>query len=598
MSFTIRPFCHFPVQCFATYIAGPFRGQGLKQQMAEGNLVMCNHRKNHFRRRFILVTLLSFCLLIQHQALAWQTVLNNPDGPDLFRAVAIDSANNVIAAGTTTRLNRDRGFVVAKLSGLDGSLLWRVEIDGMANGDDDAFAVAVDSNDDVLAVGHVVRDQDVDFIVTKLAGSDGAELWRRILNGPRDNTDVARSVAIDRADDVVVAGVINDAITSGNFAVIKFSGINGATQWTWTTPLGDAHTVAVNSQNEIIAGGSTDGGFTVVKIDSNGGLVWRQEIPHSACCRDNVFSVAIDSHDDVFAAGSRQQDFATVKLSGVTGAVIWSRQINGTGISGEQANRVAVDPNDDVVVAGFINKGATSFDWDFTVIKFAGMTGITQWSQTIDGGSFGAFDEARDVVIDGIGDVYVTGDIATDAFGAQDLAVVKLAAADGSERWRHMVPLRSRGNAIALDSANNVVAAGEFFQVPGDPDLGAIKRDGPTGLDFPVPTAPTVTCVPVLKEKKAHPAIDKEKSRHGLFQVSASDTGSAFTITLGSIVLANGEIIKITSKPKPGVNLVGTDLDNEYPGRNFRHFHVGPGEALIVATDAAGNMGSAVCPVP
>jgi hypothetical protein len=519
--------------------------------------------------------------MIAPSAFAWQTILNNPDGPDLFRAVATDSASNVVAAGTTTRLNRDRGFVVVKLSGLDGSLLWRVEIDGMANGDDDAFAVAVDSNDDVLAVGQVVRDLDVDLIVTKLAGSDGAERWRRLLNGTANNADVARSVAIDSANDVVVAGGITDATTSGNFAVIKFSGRDGTTQWTWTSPSGGAHTVAVNSQNDIIAGGFTNVGFAVVKISTNGGLVWSQEIPRLPCCTDTVFSVAFDSHDDVFAVGQRHQDFATVKLSGLTGAVIWSRQINGTGISGEQANRVAVDPNDDAVVAGFINNGTTGFDWDFTVIKFAGTTGVTQWSQLIDGGTLGAFDEARDIVVDGIGDVYATGDIATDAFGAQDLAVVKFAAADGIERWRHMVPLRSRGNAIVLDSANNVVVAGEFLEHLNDPDLGGIKLDGASGSDFPG-IAPLISCVLV---------------KANLFQVSAISTGNAFSIMLGDYELENGEIIKITSKPKSGVKLVGTDLDGETKEKWFRHFHVGRGEAVVLAADAAGNVRSAICPV-
>jgi hypothetical protein len=359
---------------------------------------------------------------------------------------------------------------------------------------------------------------------------------------------------------------------------MKFSGVDGATLWTWTTPLGDAHAVKVTSQNEVIAGGFTNSAFAVVKINSFGVLVWHQEIPHAACCRDTVNSVALDSHGDVFAAGNRNQDFAVVKLSGITGAVSWSRQINGTGISGEQANRVAVDPNDDVVVAGFVNKGQTGFDWDFTVIKFSGNTGVEQWGQMIDGGTFGISDEARDIVIDGVGDVYVTGDIATDTVGAQDLAVLKLAGRDGSERWRHMVPMPSRGNAIALDSANNVVAVGEFLQNPGDPDLGAIKLDGSTGSDIPG-TAPIVTCVLV---------------KPGLFQVSTTTTGNTFTITLGSYVLQNGEIIRVTSNPKAGVSLVGPEHDNE---KRFRHFKVGPGEALIIAIDAAGNSGSALCPV-
>ena len=437
--------------------------------------------------------LIGVSLLVARPAFSWEIILNNPDGPDLLLAVATDSADNIIGAGLATRASGDRAFVVVKFSGLDGSVMWFVEIDGRVEGDDEALAVAVNSNDDVLVVGrlrnhNVPQDSPFDLVVVKLASRTGIELWRREINGTANNDDVARSVAVDSANDVVVAGKTTDAVTSGNFAVIKLSGTDGTTKWIWTTTeTGEAHAVAVNSKDEVIAAGATNLGFAVVKLARNNGkVIWRQELPRQACCLDTAFSVAVDSHDNVLAAGQRQQDFATVKMAGDTGAVIWSRQINGTGTSGEQANRVAVDPNDDVVVAGFINNGGTDFDWDFTVIKFAGLTGVTQWAQLIDGGTFGAFDEARDLVIDGFGDVYVTGDIATDAFGSQDLAVVKFAGRDGSVRWRHTAPLRSRGNAIAIDSEGNVSVAGEFLEFIGDPDSGVVKLDGRRGFHFPV----------------------------------------------------------------------------------------------------------------
>jgi hypothetical protein len=458
----------------------------------------------------ICILLLSGMPFVQ-SAFAWETILNNPDGADILRAVTTDSADNIIGAGLVTRATGDRTFVVVKFSRADGSVKWFVEIDGTIEGDDEAFGVTVDSNDDVLAVGRlrnhdVPQDSPFDLVVVKLASSTGMELWRREINGTADNDDVARSVAVDSNDDVVVAGKITDAVTSGNFAVIKFSGTDGTIQWTWTTTeTGDAHTVSVNSQNEVIAGGSTNVGFTVVKIDPDGRLVWRQEIPRLACCLDTVFSLALDSHDDVLAAGQRQQNFAAVKMAGDTGAVIWSRQISGTGSSGEQASRVAVDPNDDVVVAGFINNGATGFDWDFTVIKFAGLTGVTRWAQLIDGGTFGAFDEARDLVIDGFGDIYVTGDIGTDAFGTQDLAVVKLAGGDGTERWRHTAPLPSRGNAIAIDSRGDITVAGEFLEFVNDPDSGVIKLDGTTGIHFPVTILVSIDIRPKSDANKIDP---------------------------------------------------------------------------------------------
>jgi hypothetical protein len=529
-----------------------------------------------FTRFPLLITFVLCFGLNGTEAFAWQTILNNPDGPDLFRAVATDSANNVVGAGTTTRANGDRGFVVAKFSGEDGTLLWRFELDGAAVGfDDEANAVVFDGANDVIAVGRIANaGTPYDLTVVKLAGGSGSQIWLRTIDGTANNDDVARAVTIDAVNDIVVAGRITDATTSGNFAVLKFSGINGALQWTWLAPWGDAQTIAVSPQNDIIAGGFTNAGFAVVKLNAAGALIWRQEIPRLPCCLDIAFSVALDSHDDVLAAGNLHQDFAAVKFSGSTGAVIWSRQVNGTAGQGETANRLAVDLHGDVVVAGFTRNTGTGLD--FTVVKLDGVTGVPCWGQTIDGGAFGTGDEAKDVAIDGFGDVYATGDIGTDALGAEDLAVVKFAALDGSEKWRYMQPLRSRGNAIALDSANNVVVVGQF-ENSGDSNLGAIKLDGSSGSHFPTVSAPIVSCVPV---------------KPGLFQVSAT-SHIGFILTLSGYALENGEIIKITSKPKSGVKLVGA-IENE---KRLQHFQVGPGEALVVATDEAGNFGSALCPL-
>jgi hypothetical protein len=76
----------------------------------------------------------------------------------------------------------------------------------------------------------------------------------------------------------------------------------------------------------------------------------------------------------------------------------------------------------------------------------------------------------------------------------------------------------------------------------------------------------------------------------GTFQVSASDDCDVPTIRLGSFVLANGERIKIEETGQRGVML----LNDVGPDR-IRHFRVGKGEAVIIATDAARNSASARC---
>ena len=78
------------------------------------------------------------------------------------------------------------------------------------------------------------------------------------------------------------------------------------------------------------------------------------------------------------------------------------------------------------------------------------------------------------------------------------------------------------------------------------------------------------------------------------FRVSAYDICTESpVIRLGTVVLAEGETIMINETGRPGVR-----LHNVLGSTGIRHFHVGPGEAVITATDESGNVGTIACAVP
>jgi len=106
-------------------------------------------------------------------------------------------------------------------------------------------------------------------------------------------------------------------------------------------------------------------------------------------------------------------------------------------------------------------------------------------------------------------------------------------------------------------------------------------------------TAPTVACVRVAR--RGH---DDDEEGKGPFRVSASDTLSQVAaITLGGVSLAEGEVIQIHSTKRSGVRVVSDTDDDDRDDPRFRHFKVGAGEAVIRATDFAGNVGTAACPL-
>ena len=118
-------------------------------------------------------------------------------GEDRANAVSVDAAGDVIAAGVVRNKVSRADFVVVKRARDDGRELWRAVVNGTANGDDQANAVAVDPVGDVVAAGVILSDNG-GFAVVKLAGATGTERWRTTLNGSANAFGEALAVTVDR----------------------------------------------------------------------------------------------------------------------------------------------------------------------------------------------------------------------------------------------------------------------------------------------------------------------------------------------------------------------------------------------------------------
>jgi hypothetical protein len=108
------------------------------------------------------------------------------------------------------------------------------------------------------------------------------------------------------------------------------------------------------------------------------------------------------------------------------------------------------------------------------------------------------------------------------------------------------------------------------------------------GIDPAVTAGQHVT---VAGPDRTPPTVSCTAGQPQMFQVAGGDDcGGMTTLKLGSYSLGNGEVIKVEQTGKPGVRLINT-VGND----NIRHFQVGKGDAIIVATDASGNVARATC---
>ena len=203
------------------------------------NLVSRMARLNAPARRgylglFLAALVASPLFVMSDHALAWQTEIDGTANSfDRVNSVAVDAAGDVIAGGSISNFGTGFDFAVVKLDGASGAELWRTEID-TANSTDQVFSVAVDAAGDVIAGGSISNiGTGSNFVVVKLDGVNGAELWRTEIDGAANARDSAFTVAVDADGNVIAGGGISNSgtgldFTGLDFAVVKLDGADGS----------------------------------------------------------------------------------------------------------------------------------------------------------------------------------------------------------------------------------------------------------------------------------------------------------------------------------------------------------------------------------
>ena len=275
------------------------------------------------------------------------------------RAAVVGPGGDIIVAGHLDPNSAPRDFVVLKVSGFDGAERWRFTLGPPSS----AYAVAVDGSGEIVAVGG-------GFHMVKLS-STGSERWRAKLDGTASDNDLASAAAFDAAGDVIAAGRLTNSGTGSDLTVVKLSGASGAEVWRTEVDAGtkdSAASLLLDEAGNAIAAGQLGGNFGVVKLSGESGAeLWRATAEPGT-----VFSIAVDSEGDVFAAGEVEGTafggggyyYTVAKYSGATGAELWRSRLHGSVYTDRwaEAGSIMVTGSGEVVVAGRLTDFRTRLD--------------------------------------------------------------------------------------------------------------------------------------------------------------------------------------------------------------------------------------------
>ena len=319
----------------------------------------------------------------------WTNRYNGPGNgynSDYAYAMAVDGSNNVIVTGQSGGSGSSADYLTIKYSSA-GVPLWTNRYNGPGNDSDWASAVAVDGSNNVIVTGSSAANAgdpvNYDYATIQYS-SAGEPLWTNRYNGPANGDEGAYAMAVDGSNNVIVTGCSYGGGSYYDYATIQYSSA-GVPLWTnrYRGPGnsdGQAWAVAVDgSNNVIVTGYSCNSGrvnrdYATIKYSSAGEPLWTNRYNGPGNGDDYAKAVAVDGSNNVIVTGysynGADYDCATIQYSSA-GVPLWTNRYNGPGNGDDYPNAVAVDSNNSVIVTGFSIGSGTAFGaFDFATIKY------------------------------------------------------------------------------------------------------------------------------------------------------------------------------------------------------------------------------------
>jgi hypothetical protein len=258
----------------------------------------------------------------------WTNRYNGPgNGIDRASAMAVDRSGNVIVTGYSAGGASGNDYATIAYSSA-GVPLWTNRYNASGTYDDEAAAIAVDSNGSVFVTGFsgIGAKTDLDY-ATLAYSSAGVPLWTNRYNGPGNSIDTASAIAVGTNGNVFVTGGASNG-TNLDYLTIAYSN-SGVPLWTnrYNGPGNKddaARAIATDiNGNVFVTGGASDGTYSdyVTVAYSNAGIpLWTNRYNGSGSNTDVAFAMALDGRGNVFVTGESMGnignfDYVTIKYS-------------------------------------------------------------------------------------------------------------------------------------------------------------------------------------------------------------------------------------------------------------------------------------------
>jgi hypothetical protein len=366
----------------------------------------------------------------------WVARYNGPaNSNDAASAIVVDGDGNIYVTGFSTGVGSGWDYTTIKYNS-NGIQRWVARYDGLKHSEDAAIGVAVDNNGNVYVTGSSSSGKLPDYVTIKY-DSTGVEKWVVRYNGPGDENDFAEAIAVDTLGNVYVTGSSWGKGTHYDYATIKYD-VNGQEKWVAryngpvSSPVDKASDLAIDKLGNVyvtgmsglimgIKGRANSGSFVTIKYNDSGKEQWvaRFSGSSSGIQTDSSAAITIDAKGSVYVTGKSNADFTdfnyiTIKYNSAGAQELDALYAgpdtevisSGTSRTKDEPTDIVVDHLGNVYVTG-LSEGYGK-NWNYITIKYESDTFWPAWIAKYDGPAR-SDDYAVAIEVGEKGDVFVTG---------------------------------------------------------------------------------------------------------------------------------------------------------------------------------------------
>ncbi|MFZ7145502.1 MAG: hypothetical protein ACO1G6_09195, partial [Bacteroidota bacterium] len=317
--------------------------------------------------------------------------------------------------GASFSASANYNYVVIKIDKEDGTISWVNTYNGSASNYDVATGL-VSYGDYIYVTGASFTSTSMTNYHTRCY-KKGAGTFEWEMDFDYDNKmDIPFDISVDSAHSfIVVTGASQSSAVDWDYQTISYDTLGALQDQSRISGSGAGfdRALVVKSDDEgnvYISGSTVTNGdaddMKTIKLNPNGSLAWVETYGNGQV--DIAYDLVVDIEKNVYVCGESYgttQDFFVIKYDS-SGSTLWTRRVDGYNNDDVAYKMCLGDGQKGIYVTGkgFNNQTET---FDFLTVAYND-DGDELWRDYYDG-PFHGNDEARNIIADTLGNVYVTG---------------------------------------------------------------------------------------------------------------------------------------------------------------------------------------------